>query len=121
LQPGDELSLRAGRLGAQRTRARLNYALRRAVDIATGAHPPLIATRLRRQAILENKDLMLALASRLVEGGPLGVQGLSIAARLVDDHDSPLYRERDGELLAAGLLQALDALDRGHRTAVGGR
>jgi hypothetical protein len=64
---------------------------------------------------------MLALASRLVEGGPLGVQGLSIAARLVDDHDSPLYRERDGELLAAGLLQALDALDRGHRTAVGGR
>jgi hypothetical protein len=117
----DELSLRAGRLGAQRNRARLNYALRRAVDIATGAHPPLITTRLRRHTILENKDLMLGLASRLAEGGPLGVQGLAVTARLVDDHDSPLYRERDDELLTARLLQALYALDRGHRTAVGGR
>ena len=115
----DELGLRAGQLGSQRNRARLNHALRRAVEIATGAHPPLIATRLRRQTIQENEDLMLDLASRLLEGGPLGVEGLAMTARLVDDPGSPLYRARERELLAAGLLQAMSALDRGHRTAVG--
>lgn len=117
----DELSLRAGRLGSERNRARLNYALRRALDIATGAHPPLIATRLSCKTIHENEDLMRELASRLLGGGPLGVEGLAITARLVDDRSSPLYRGREPDSLAARLLQALRALDRGHRTAVGTR
>lgn len=117
----DELSLRAGQLGSEHHRARLNYALRRALDIATGAHPPLIATRLNCKTILENEDLMRELGSRLLEGGPLGVEGLAITARLVDDRGSPLYRGREPELLAARLLQALRELDRGHRTAVGTR
>jgi hypothetical protein len=50
-------------------------------------------------------------------GVPLGVEGLAITARLIDDPGSPLYRARERELLAAGLLQALQALDRGYRTA----
>jgi hypothetical protein len=82
----------AGRLGSDRNRTRLYYALRHAVEVATGAHPPLIATRLCRQAIQDS--------------GPLGVQGLAIAARLVDDPGSPLYRERARQSLAASLLEA---------------
>ena len=115
----DELSLRAGQLGSQRNRTRLYHALRRALEIATGAHPPLIGTKLRRQTIQENEELMLALSSRLRDGGPLGVEGLAITARLVDDPSSPLYRARERRPLEASLLQALRALDRGHRTAAG--
>lgn len=115
----DELSLRAGQLGSPGNRGRLSHALRRAVDISTGAHPALIATRLCRRTIQENEGLMLALVSRLVGGAPLGVEGLAAIARLVDDRGSPLYRAREGDLLAAGLCQALLALERGHQTAVG--
>jgi hypothetical protein len=115
----DELSLRAGQLGSKHNRARLSHALRRAVEVATGAHPPLITTRLCRQTIRGNEELMLDLASRLSDGGPLGVEGLAMTARLVDDRAGPLYRPRGGEELAAAMLQALRALDRGHRTAVG--
>jgi hypothetical protein len=112
----DELSLRAGRLGSQLNRARLNHALRRAVDIATGAHPPLIATRLSRRTIYVNEDLMLTLASRLLDGAPLGVNGLARTACLVDDRDGPLYQAHEPELLTTALLQALRELDRGPLT-----
>jgi hypothetical protein len=111
----DELSLRVGQLGSPATRARLAAALRRAVAMSNGQHPPLISTRLRRSVIQENEQLVLALADRLGDGESLGVAALAMAARLVADHSSPMYRA--GASLPDALSEALSALDRGHRTA----
>ena len=111
----DELSLRVGQLGSAATRSRLAIALSGAVETTNGRHPPLIATRLRRSAIRENEDLLLALADRLRSGEPLGVAGLAMTARLVNDHSSPMYRA--GASLRDALSKALTALERGHLTA----
>ena len=81
----DELSLRVGQLGSAGTRVRLAHALREAVALANGHRPPLITTRLRRREIRDNEALLVALADRIRDGGPLGVQGLAITARLIND------------------------------------
>jgi hypothetical protein len=111
----DEVSLRAGQLGSAGTRSRLAVALCRAVKVANGRQAPLITTRLRRRAIRENEDLLLALAARLRSGEPLGVAGLAMTARLVKDHSSPMYRA--GASLRDSLSMALTALGQGHLTA----
>jgi hypothetical protein len=113
----DELSLRAGQLGSARTRVRLACALRGAIELANGYRRPLIATRLRRPEIQENHELLLALADRLHDGEQLGVQGLAMTARLVNDRSSPLYRSGVGGSLPATVAEALAALERGQRTA----
>jgi hypothetical protein len=113
----DELSLRVGQLGSAGRRTRLSHALREAVALAKGKRAPLITTRLRRAEILENDDLLLALADRLRDGEPLGIQGLAMTARLVTDRTGPLYRSGLSSSLPARALEALIALDRGHRTA----
>jgi hypothetical protein len=109
----DELSLRVGQLRSAATRVRLARALRAAVEMAHGHRAPLTTTRLRRTAIRENDDLLLALADRLRDGDSLGVQGLAMTARLVDDHSSPLYRSGVGDSLPATVSEALEALERG--------
>jgi hypothetical protein len=111
----DELSLRVGQLGSAGTRSRLAVALRRAVEVGNGRHPPLVRTRLRSPEIRENEDLLLVLADRLHDGEPLGVEGLAMTACLVDDRTSPMYR--DGASLTDAVTEALTALERGHRTA----
>ncbi len=111
----DELSLRTGQLGSAGTRSRLAATLRAAVETANGRHPPLISTRLRRPEIRENEDLLLAIAERLRSGDPVGVEGLAMTARLVNERSSPMYRP--GASLPDALSTALTALERGHRTA----
>jgi hypothetical protein len=113
----DELSLRVGQLGSAATRVRLACALRRAVELANGQWAPLIRTRLRRTEIRETDGLLKALADRLRDGEPLGVQGLAMTARLVNDGSSPLYRSGVSGSLQAAVVEALAALERGHRTA----
>jgi hypothetical protein len=114
----DELSLRVGQLGSAGTRARLACALRGAVELAKGHRAPLVTTRLRRSEIQENDELLLALADRLRDGEPLGVQGLAMTSRLVNDHAGPLYRSGPSGSLPATASEALDALERGpDRTA----
>jgi hypothetical protein len=113
----DELSLRAGQLGSLGTRVRLAVALRDAVEVAQGRHAPLLPRRLQRQAIHENEDLILALSARLHDGEPVGVQGLAMISRLVDDRGSSLYRPVAGTSLQAQALRIASALDGGHRTA----
>lgn len=112
----DELSLRVGQLGSAGTRSRLAVALRRAVEMATGRHPPLITTSLRLEEVEENEELLLALADRLRDGEPLGAEGLAMTARLVNDRSSPLHRAGPRGALPAALSEALAALERGHRT-----
>jgi hypothetical protein len=113
----DELSLRVGQLGSSGTRSRLAAALRTAIQIAKGRRAPLTTTRLRRAEIRENEALLMALVSRLREGGPLGVQGLAMTARLVNDRSGPLYRPGPGGSLQAAVVEALAALEGGHWTA----
>jgi hypothetical protein len=113
----DELSLRVGQLGSPGSRDRLAHALRDAVEIANGHHAPLIKTRLRRAEIRENEGLLMALADRLGDGEPLGVQGLAMTARLMDDRSGPLYRAGVNGSLSATASEALAALERGQRTA----
>jgi hypothetical protein len=114
----DELSLRVGQLGSAGTRVRLAGALRRAVELAKGQRAPLVTTRLRRSEIQENDELLLALADRLRDGEPLGVRGLAMTSRLVNDHSGPLYRSGLSGSLPATASKALDALERGpDRTA----
>lgn len=113
----DELSLRMGQLGSRAMRVRLASALRNAVRVASGQHPPLIATRLRRAEIRENEELLLALAERLRDGEPVGVQGLARAARLVDPRSGALYRSGRSGSLATAASKALASLDRGRLTA----
>jgi len=115
----DELSLRVGQLGSAANRSRLAAALRRAVEMANGRHPPLITTRLRLPEIQENEDLLLALADRLHGGEPLGVAGLAMTSRLVSDRSSPLHRGGRAGSLPAALIEALAALERGQWTAGG--
>jgi hypothetical protein len=113
----DELSLRMGQLGSRAMRVRLASALRQAVQVASGQHPPLIVTRLRRAEIQENEELLLALAERLRGGEPVGVQGLARTARLVDPRSGALYRSGRSGSLATAASKALAALERGHLTA----
>jgi hypothetical protein len=113
----DELSLRMGQLGSLGTRVRLASALRQAVQLASGQRAPLIATRLRRAEIQENEELLLALADRLHDGEPVGVQGLARTARLVNHRSGALYRSGMGGSLATAASKALAALEGGHRTA----
>jgi hypothetical protein len=111
----DVVSLRTGQLGSAATRSRLAVALCRAVEVANGRQAPLTTTRLRRHAIRENEDLLLALAARLRSGEPLGIAGLAMTARLVKDHSSPMYRA--GASLREALSKALAELGHGHLTA----
>lgn len=113
----DELSLRVGQLGSARTRVLLAGALRDAVELANGRRAPLITTRLQRPEIQENQQLLLALADRLRDGEPLGVQGLAMTVCLVHHRSSPLYRTGASGALPATVADALAALERGHRTA----
>lgn len=113
----DELSLRVGQLGSHAMRVRFSSALRGAVEMAHGDRAPLFTTRLRLPEIREIEALLLTLADRLREGGPLGAQGLAMTARLVDDRSGPLYRPGADGPLSAAVLDALAALERGHLTA----
>lgn len=113
----DELSLRVGQLGSPGSRVRLAHALREAVEIANGHHAPVVKTRLQRVEIRENDELLLALTDRLRGGEPLGVQGLAMTARLVNDRSSPLYRSGVSPSLPASALEAVASLERGQRTA----
>ena len=61
--------------------------------------------------------LLVVLADRIRDGAPLGVQGLALTALLMNARSSPLYRPGVGSSLPATVLEALEALDYGHRTA----
>lgn len=113
----DELSLRVGQLGSAGMRVRLAHALGEAVAVANGHRASLTTTRLRCLEIQENEELLVALADRIRDGEPVGVQGLALTALLMNARSGPLYRSGVGSSLPATVLEALEALDHGHRTA----
>ena len=114
----DELSLRVGQLGSSRSRRRIACALRGAVALAErDAYPGMVAAPpIQRSAVRANGALLLEIAERLLSREPVGVRGLAIAAQLVEDRRSPLYRDNAARPLTVTAFEALVALDRGLRT-----
>lgn len=117
----DELSLRVGQLGSARTRVRLGRALRTAVERADRQPEPLgmPPSLIRYASVRATRELLLALAARACGAGPPGVEGLAMISMLLRDGRSPLHHEAASRSLTATALEALDALERGHRTASG--
>lgn len=116
----DELSLRAGQLGSARNRRRVVYALRGAVELtrrdgypiaAAGFAVAVASPPIPRAAVRANSELLLEIADRLCRCDPVGVRGLAMASRLVDDRRGPLYRDLADRPLTAAAFDALLALD----------
>ena len=113
----DELSLRVGQLGSAAMRTRLATTLHNAVAVANGRYGPLIATRVRREAVRDGEEELSALARRLGGGEPVGVHGLALSALLVRERSSPLYRDDPAHPLKVAAFEALIALDDGLLTS----
>jgi hypothetical protein len=114
----DELSLRVGQLGSAKTRARLATALRGAVELADRPFDPLRMppSLMRRSEIQGNRDLLLELAERIDNRGPVGAPGLALTSALLHERSSPLYYTESRDSLTDAVLQALAALGRGYMT-----
>jgi hypothetical protein len=77
----DELSLRAGQLRSEKSRAHLVCALRGAVELADRQSDPLRVPPLPiRREIRENRALLLELAERLAADRPLTVKGVAMSS-----------------------------------------
>jgi hypothetical protein len=114
----DELSLRAGQLRSEKSRAHLVCALRGAVELADRQSDPLRVPPLPiRREIRENRALLLELAERLAADRPLTVKGVAMSSLLVYDGDSPLNSKAASRALATSAYTALVALGRGHPAA----
>lgn len=112
----DELSLRAGQLGSANTRERLSRALR--VTVAAARSQPGPVARLTGACDIQAADaLLLQLAERVDGDEALGVEGLAKTWLMVHDDPSVLYHREAGPPVAEAVVDALWALDRGHRTA----
>jgi hypothetical protein len=112
----DELSLRVGQLGSAKARTRVARALRGAVALA-GRQPALLARQSGACEVQASGALLLDLAESVGGDRPLGVEGLARASLIVSSPSSPLYRDDPDPSLVAAVSEALDALERGHRTA----
>jgi hypothetical protein len=108
----DELSLRAGQLRSARRRARLACKLEGAVELANRQIDPFNPAMLRRAEVRACQPLLIDLAERLREDGPLDPQGLAMTSLLVNDGASPLYREATSLSLTGAAISALVALER---------
>jgi hypothetical protein len=111
----DELSLRAGQLQSAKSRARLAYGLRGAVNLSGRPFDPLVLppSLIRGSEVRANKDLLLELAER-VEATPVSTEGLARTSVLIGDGSSPMYRGSAGPPLRVAAFEALLALERGH-------
>jgi hypothetical protein len=111
----DELSLRAGQLQSAKSRARLAYGLRGAVNLSGHPVNPLVLSScpIRRSEVQANKDLILELAER-VTAMPVSTEGLARTSVLIVDGSSPMYRGSKGPPLRVAAFEALLALERGH-------
>jgi hypothetical protein len=87
------LARRAGQLRARSTRIQLADTLEFALRETRKAWSMSARLPLRRVAVRECADDLIALARRLRDDGPIDVQGAAMVSRLVFDGTSPLYRD----------------------------
>ena len=112
----DEMSLRVGQLGSAGMRVRLAHALREAVAVAGGHRASLTTTRLPCWRSRRTKSCSWRWLTAFVTAS----QWASRGSRSRPSHERPLRSVvpiRSGQLAPAAVLEALEALDHGHRTA----
>jgi hypothetical protein len=106
-----ERSLRAEQLSSAAERSRLADALVEALADAGRPEPVTIRPRPQRLQVLRYAEDLVALVAQLRRSDqPVAVQGVAMAARLVDDGKSPLHRE-GGQPLHHAIREARVALD----------
>ena len=109
------LTLRAAQLRSNSGRARLANALVEALGDASGHNLGAFGRRTRRRhaAIREAADDLLRLVQRLRDERPIECRGAAMAARLLNDSESPLHRDSAPELqeVLRAARAALDASD----------
>ena len=74
---------------------------------------PNARDRIQRAAVRASCGLLLEIAERLVSCEPIGVRGVAIASRLIEDRRGPLYRDDAARPLTVTASEALVALDHG--------
>jgi hypothetical protein len=105
-----ELALRAAQLRSTAERARVANRLVETLGDARRGEPMTLMPRPQRAVVRDAADDILALAMRLREDRPFGIEGVAKAALLVDDKASPMHRHDAGDLHHA-IRSALSALD----------
>jgi hypothetical protein len=98
------LARRAAQLRSRSTRAHLADALESALRDARSTWSLTARLPLRRGAVRECADDVLALARRLRHADPIDVTGAAMVARLIFDGTSPLYRDGTSSLHGGGTL-----------------
>ena len=105
-------SLRADQLRSDAVRTRVANRLVEAVGEARGQEQHLRSAKRRQRSedVRDHADEVLSLVPLVRAGPAVGVQGLAMTARLVDDRTGPLYRA-GGQDLRAALRSVRAALD----------
>ena len=110
-----EHAWRARQLALPGTRAQLAGAITNLIDAAEeppavwrahGIDPPLRAT-----AVLDARAELVALAERLASQRQACVEGIALAALLVEDSNGPIYRAPDGADVGDLARRAREVLD----------
>jgi hypothetical protein len=107
------LAHRAAQLISPETRVRVAEGLENALTDARRTWSLTARLPLRRADIRACADDIVALVARLRDGHPIDVQGAAMAAQLVFDGISPMYREGQTTLLYAvrSARMALDPIE----------
>ena len=109
-----ELVIRAAQLSALQTRRGLAEALEKLVTTAESPRPEPATRciRLRRRAVLEQRECLLTLADHIQAPAPVAVTVLARVRLLLGDSSSPIYRGgAPAEDLATVVNDCLAGLD----------
>jgi hypothetical protein len=107
----DELSLRAKRLIATRSRGRVAKGLAGALRSAKNDGPRFTAAvRPRSADVLDADGVITAIERRLRGPGPVGARGVALVRLLLIDGNGPLYQPGEAGALATRLRAAATAL-----------
>jgi hypothetical protein len=87
-----ELMLRASRLGSLAERRRLAVGLMELVSLAEHQRRSSPHFTVRQKVVIEQRELLLALADRLGEPAPVAVPVVARIALLLSDPSSPVYQ-----------------------------
>ncbi len=106
-----ELLARSCRLLSPRTRATLAKRLDRL--LADASRPELVIrpAPIHRHAVLDAREVLLAVLERLRGVEPVGLRGVAATSRLLGDGAGPLYDARAGVSLLEAAEQILPLLD----------
>ena len=86
-----ELAARAAQLSSLACRRKLSAGLIALIELAERQRPPSPYVSVRQQAVLEERDSLLALAARLGQLEPVEVAVVAQLSQLVSDPSSPAF------------------------------